>query len=131
MCVTSRMLSRLSETNAQTTSVQDVIDTLLKDLAALLDDPRMCRDMSEGYIDFAAMHREITTIYLIAPLRELTIQAKWLRIFVSLALRSLYANPPTNGARLPPIMFLLDEMGQIGAVNDISKALTAARKKYE
>ena len=49
----------------------------LKDLAALLDDPRMCRDMSDGYIDFAAMHREIITVYCIVPLRELTNQAKW------------------------------------------------------
>jgi type IV secretion system protein VirD4 len=123
----SRMLSRMTNSNAQSTSSEDVIDTLLKDLAALLDDPRMCRDMSDGYIDFAAMHREITTVYLIAPLRELANQAKWLRIFISIALRSLYANPPTDGVKLPPILFLLDEMGQLGAVNEISKALTAAR----
>ncbi len=123
----SRMLSRLSDANSQSTSAQDVIDTLLKDLAALLDDPRMCRDMSDGYIDFAAMHREIMTVYCIVPLRELTNQAKWLRIFVSLALRSLYANPPTDGAKLPPVLFLLDEFANLGALSEISKALTAAR----
>jgi len=123
----SRMLSRLSDANSQSTSAQDVIDTLLKDLAALLDDPRMCLDMSNGYIDFAAMHREIMTVYCIVPLRELTNQAKWLRIFVSLALRSLYANPPTDGVKLPPVLFLLDEFANLGALNEISKALTAAR----
>jgi type IV secretion system protein VirD4 len=123
----SRMLSRMTNSNAQSTSSEDVVDTLLKDLAALLDDPRMCRDMSDGYIDFAAMHREITTAYLIVPLRELTNQAKALRIFVSIALRSLYANPPTNGATLPPVLFLLDEFANLGALSEVSKALTAAR----
>ena len=123
----ARLLTRLSDTNTQNTSVNDIIETLLKDLAPLLDDPRMVDDMADGYIDFAAMHREIVTVYVIVPLRELTNQAKWLRIFVSLALRGLYANPPTTGAPLPPVTFLLDEFGQLGPVGEISKALTAAR----
>lgn len=123
----TRMLSRLSDTNSQSTSSQDVIDTLLKDLAALLDDPRMCRDMSDGYIPFSRMHQEIITVFAVVPLRELTNQAKWLRIFVSLALRSLYANPPTDGATLPPVLFLLDEFANLGALSEVSKALTAAR----
>jgi type IV secretion system protein VirD4 len=123
----ARLLTRLSDKNTQNAGVNDVIETLLKDLAPLLDDPRMVDDMADGYIDFAAMHREIITVYVVVPLRELTNQAKWLRIFVSLALRGLYANPPASGAPLPPVTFLLDEFGQLGTVGEISKALTAAR----
>lgn len=123
----SRMLSRLSNSNAQSTSAEDIIDTLLKDLAALCDDPRMCRDMSDGYIPFSRMHEEIISVFYIVPLRELTNQAKALRIFISIALRSLYANPPTNGATLPPVLFLLDEFANLGALSEVSKALTAAR----
>jgi type IV secretory pathway TraG/TraD family ATPase VirD4 len=83
--------------------------------------------MADGYIDFSAMHREIISVFVVVPLRELTNQAKWLRIFVSLGLRGLYANPPTSGASLPPVTLLLDEFGQLGTVGEISKALAAAR----
>jgi hypothetical protein len=36
----ARLLTRLSDKNTQNTSVNDIIETLLKDLAPLLDDPR-------------------------------------------------------------------------------------------
>jgi type IV secretion system protein VirD4 len=121
-----RAYARLTDANSQSTSLQDVIDTILKELR-FLDDPRMAYDMSRGAIDFGALHREITTIYLILPVHELTAQAKWLRLFVNLALRSLYKSPPTFGASLPPVMFMLDEFAHLGRLEEIVKALGASR----
>jgi type IV secretory pathway TraG/TraD family ATPase VirD4 len=62
-----------------------------------------------GAIDFGALHREVTTIYLILPLKELTKQAKWLRLFVNVALAKLYESAPIGRAALPPVMLMLDE----------------------
>jgi type IV secretion system protein VirD4 len=131
-----RLFTRLSDTNTQNTSINDIIETVLKDLA-FLDDPRIAFSMARGgAIDFGALHREITTIYLVLPVHELTGNgAKLLRLFVNLALRGLYQNPPTNGGQpapcrdtgLPPVLFLLDEFAAIGRLEEIIKALGAAR----
>jgi type IV secretion system protein VirD4 len=49
-------------------------------------------------------------------------------MFVNLALRGLYQNPPTSGATLPPVLFMLDEFGScLGRLEEIIKALGAAR----
>ncbi len=121
-----RAYARLTDANSHSTSLQDVIDTVLKELA-FLDDARMAFDMSRGAIDFGALHREITTIYLILPAHKLTAQAKWLRLFVNLALAELYKNPPTSGATLPPVLFMLDEFGNLGGLSEIRNALNLSR----
>jgi type IV secretion system protein VirD4 len=72
-----------------------------------------------GAIDFGALHREIVTIFLILPVHELTAQAKWLRMFVNLALRGLYKSPPTSGATLPPVLFMLDEFANLGRLGEV------------
>jgi len=97
-----RLYARLTDANSHATSAQDVVDTVLSE-TRFLDDPRIACDMARGgAIDFGALHREITTIYLILPVHELTAQAKWLRLFVNLALRGLYKSPPTSGAEPAP-----------------------------
>jgi len=122
-----RLYSRLTDENSKATSVQDVIETVLSG-TRFLDDPRIGYDMAHGgAIDFGALHHEMTTIYLILPVHELQAQAKWLRMFVSLALRGLYKNPPTSGATLPPVLFILDEFANLGRLQEIIKALGAAR----
>jgi len=122
-----RLYARLTDDNSKATSVQDVIETALAS-TRFLDDPRIGCDMAKGgAIDFGALHREITTIYLILPVHELAAQAKWLRMFVNLALRGLYKSPPTSGATLPPVLFMLDEFANLGRLQEIVKALGAAR----
>jgi type IV secretion system protein VirD4 len=123
-----RLLTRLTDKNTQNTSINDIIETVLKDMA-FLDDPRLAFSMARGgAIDFGALHREISTISLITPVHELTGNgAKVVRMFVNLALRGLYQNPPTGGATLPPVLFMLDEFAAIGRLEEIIKALGAAR----
>jgi type IV secretion system protein VirD4 len=123
-----RLFTRLTDKNTQNTSVNDIIETVLKDLA-FCDDGRLAFSMARGgAIDFGALHREITTIYLIMPVHELTGNgAKHLRMFINLALRGLYQNPPTSGATLPPVLFMLDEFAALGRLEEIIKALGAAR----
>jgi type IV secretory pathway TraG/TraD family ATPase VirD4 len=123
-----RLFTRLSDTNTQNTAINDIIETVLKDMA-FLDDPRLAFSMARGSaIEWGALHREITTIYLILPVHELTGNgAKLLRLFVNLALRGLYQNPPTGGATLPPILALIDEFPALGRLEEVIKANGAAR----
>jgi type IV secretion system protein VirD4 len=114
------------EGKSQSNSLEDVIETFMA-ATRFLDDPRIGVDMAAGgAIDFGALHRDVTTIYLILPADELIAQAKWLRLFVNLALRKLYKNPPTNPT-LPPVLLMLDEFGNLGWLSQIENALTVSR----
>ena len=63
-----------------------------------LDDDRIAWDMANGgAIDFAAMHDEITTIYVILPVHQLREQSKWLRMFINLALSEFFKRKITSG----------------------------------
>ena len=120
---------RLNDKNSQSTAIRDVIETLKSHFAFVRDD-RIAEDMAAGgAIDFGALHRKITTIYLILPIGELDDQAKWLRMFVNLALRNLYESAPTQDKppTLPPVLFLLDEFGNLGRLQEVVKALNMVR----
>ncbi len=118
--------ARLTNTNSQSTSLQDVIATIIKNTTFLTDD-RIAADMwAGGAIDFAAMHKEITTIYVIVPVNQLRKQAKWLRMFVNVAMAELLKAPP-RVATLPPVLFMLDEFGNLGRLPEILNVLNIAR----
>ncbi|MHB8270221.1 type IV secretory system conjugative DNA transfer family protein [Bradyrhizobium sp.] len=122
-----RLYSRLSDRNSFGTSAQDVIDTVLAS-TKFLSNPNLKADMAwGGRIDFAALHREITTIYVGLPPHQLVHQAKWLRLFINLALSELYRNAPTGNATLPPVLFMLDEFGNLGRLTQVMSALNLSR----
>ena len=125
-----RLLGRLTDPKSMGTSLQDVIDTALKDFN-FLDSDTVADNMSEGSIDFASLRKEITTIYLVIPVEELAAEGvggKYLRLFVNLALRNLYRNPPPLDAPLPPVCFYLDEFGNCGRFSEIPKMLAMGRE---
>ena len=118
--------ARLTDKNSQSTSLQDVIATIIKNTTFLTDD-RIGTDMSfGGAIDFASMHKDITTIYVILPVNQLRKQAKWLRMFVNVAMAELLKAPP-RVASLPPVLFMLDEFGNLGRLPEILNVLNIAR----
>ena len=122
-----RLYYRLTDPNSHATSAQDVIDTVLAS-TKFLNNPHIRADMAHGgRIDFGVLHREITTIFVGLPPHQLTHQAKWLRLFVNLALADLFKNPPISGATLPPVLFMLDEFGNLGRLSQILSALNMSR----
>lgn len=122
----NRAYGRLSDKNAMTTSFQDVIETLMKNTTFLNDD-RIGRDMERGKaIDFAELHKTVTTIFVILPVDQLVKQAKWLRLFVNVAMSELLKAPP-RVATLPPVLFMLDEFGNLGRLPEIPNVLNIAR----
>jgi type IV secretion system protein VirD4 len=122
-----RLYGRLTDGNSQSTSVQDVVDTVLSH-TKFLNDPHIRADMARGgAIDFGAAHREIMTISLVIPPHQLVAQNKYVRLFVNLALADLYKHPPGRDATLPPVLLLLDECGNLGRLSQIVSALTISR----
>jgi len=122
----SRAYARLTDKGSVSTSLQDVIETVMKSTAFLNDD-RIAADMRlGGSIDFADLHRTITTIYVILPVDQLLKQAKWLRLFVNVAMSELLKAPPRT-ATLPPVLFMLDEFGNLGRLPEILNVLNIAR----
>ena len=122
----SATFKRMNDKTGQTTSLQDVIATALKN-TGFLDDDRLADDMFEGEaIDFASLHEKITTIYVVLPVAELLDQAKWLRMFVNLAMKELLRGAP-KVAKLPPVLFMLDEFGNLGRLPEILNVLNISR----
>jgi type IV secretion system protein VirD4 len=126
--IARRLLSRLTDRNSQSTAAQDVIDTVLAN-TRFLDNPAIRDDMDiGGAIDFASLRRKITTIYFALPPDQLEGEcAKYLRIFVNLALQQLYKNPRPIEPTLPPVLFMLDEFANLGKLSEITRALTISR----
>jgi type IV secretion system protein VirD4 len=124
----SRLLARLDDKTSQNNSLQDVIETVMKN-TVFLDDDRIALDMANGgAINFAAMHDEITTVYVILPVHQLREQSKWLRMFVNLALSEFFKRKlKDENARLPPVLFMLDEFGNLGRLPEILNAMNIAR----
>jgi type IV secretory pathway TraG/TraD family ATPase VirD4 len=125
--VAGRLAQRLTDTNAHSTSAQDVIDTFMSN-TRFLDNPALARDMAKGgAIDFGALHREVVSIFVILPVEQLEKQAKYLRMFLNLSLHELYKNPRPLDPPLPRILYILDEASNLGALKQIPRALTIAR----
>lgn len=62
---------------------------------------------------------EPTTIYLVLPVDKLQTHGRWLRLMISIAIRTV----ARNAKPLPlPVLFLLDEFGTIGRLSAIAQA---------
>jgi type IV secretory pathway TraG/TraD family ATPase VirD4 len=122
----TRLLARLNDKNSLNTSIQDVIETVMKNTVFLNDD-RIAADMAKGgAIDFAALHREITTITLCVPPGQLVKQSPYMRMFYKLGFGEMFENIPRK-ALLPPVMMFLDEFGNLGHMPEVLAALNIAR----
>lgn len=123
----SAAYNRLTDTSGQTTSLLDVISTTIKNTDFLNDD-LIAEDMDRGGgIDFANMHDELTTVYVVLPMGELENQKRYLRMFINLAIESFFETSPPEPAPLPPVMMLLDECGNLGRLPQLLRAITALR----
>jgi type IV secretion system protein VirD4 len=105
-------------------SVLDIISTAANE-TRLLDSPALQRDLSGEAINWDSMKEEITTVYLILPSDRLETHANFLRLVVTSALRTLLRSPPS--AKLPPVLFMLDEFAQLGYLPPIENAMGIAR----
>jgi len=64
---------------------------------------------------------------VILPVNRLLKQAKWLRMFVNVALSEFFKSEPPDPLVLPPVLMMLDEFGNLGRLPEITNALNIAR----
>jgi type IV secretion system protein VirD4 len=107
-------------------SSMDIISTAINE-TQFLDSPSMVRDLEGTGFDWQSMKAGpgVTTVYLILPADRLETHANYLRLVVSCALRSLLRSPP--GPDTLPVLFMLDELAQLGYMPQIENAMGISR----
>lgn len=122
-----RLVERLGEKRAMSTSIQDVIDTTVGEMR-WIDSPAMSASLSGEGFDFRRLREEIWTVYICVPIRDLIAHGTYLRMVVSSALNALYEPARlADAANQPPVMFILEELPALGRLQAIETALGIAR----
>ncbi|MBW1811880.1 MAG: type IV secretory system conjugative DNA transfer family protein [Deltaproteobacteria bacterium] len=91
---------------------------------AFLDDPRIVETLKQSYIDFKDMKAETQTLFLVVPPDKLTAYSRYVRATIGLALKAMVREktPPKN-----QVLFLLDEVAQLGRFSPIEDGISILR----
>lgn len=84
-----------------------------------LDSPGIQKSLQPSSFNMTDIKKKAVTIYLVLPADKLTANARWLRLFVSMAVTAMARErkKPTR-----PVLFLLDEFAALGRLESISVA---------
>jgi type IV secretion system protein VirD4 len=98
--------------------VASIISTALTQ-TAFLDSAVLSENMTESDFSFDDLTTRKATIYLVLPVDKLQTYGRWLRLMVSIGIRTVARNtiPLEN-----PVLFLLDEFGTIGRLSAVAQA---------
>ncbi|MBV5327612.1 MAG: type IV secretory system conjugative DNA transfer family protein [Chlorobium sp.] len=123
--IARRKLGRFATTDLdQNKELSSIISTTITQ-TAFLDDPELSTCLSSTTSDFSldclTEEGEGATIYLILPFDKLQSHGRWLRLIVSLAIRVVFRSTIILEN---PVLFLLDEFGNIGPLPAIASAFT-------
>jgi len=114
--VAARKLGRFAVDSKENASI---ISTALTQ-TSFLDSSALSKHMSSSDISF----NELTegrplTIYLVLPVDKLQTHGRWLRLLISIAIRTV----ARNSAKLSlPVLFILDEFGTVGRLSAVAQA---------
>ena len=100
--------------------VGSIVSTALTQ-TAFLDSKKLAANMQQTSFSFDDLvnPKSRATIYLVLPVDKLYTYGRWLRLMVSLAIRSVARSvEPFQG----PVMFYLDEFGTIGRLSAVAQA---------
>lgn len=100
--------------------VGSIVSTALTQ-TAFLDSKKLAANMQQTSFSFDDLvnPKSRATIYLVLPVDKLYTYGRWLRLMVSLAIRSVARSvEPFEG----PVMFYLDEFGTIGRLSVVAQA---------
>lgn len=103
----------------QNKELQSIISTALTQLS-FLDSVTLSKNLMETSFSFEDLIKEKSTIYLVLPVDKLQTYGRWLRLMVSLGIRTIARNAKNIEQ---PILFILDEFGTIGKLSAISQAV--------
>lgn len=114
--VAARKLGRFVNESKELSSI---ISTALTQ-TAFLDSATLGKNMEESSFSFEDVLTGKATIYLVLPVDKLQTYGRWLRLMVSIGIRTI----ARNTEKLPlPVLFFLDEFGTIGKLSAVSQAV--------
>lgn len=114
--VACRKLGRFAVDNKEMNSI---ISTALTQ-TAFLDSETLAENLSASDFSFEdLLSGQEATIYLVLPVDKLQTFGRWLRLMVSIGIRTV----ARNTRKLPlPVLFMLDEFGTIGKLSAVEQA---------
>lgn len=113
--VAVRKLERFT-TDSKTNN--SIIATALSQ-TAFLDSEQLAENLEKSDFSFNELTSGQATIYLVLPVDKLQTYGRWLRLLVSIGIRTLARN--VEPLELP-VLFMLDEFGTIGRLSAVAQA---------
>jgi len=117
----------LSDSNSEGNRELSSIISNARTQTRFLDSVLISEDLSKGddekgtLFDFGDMKRKLMTVYLVIPPAYLITHAKWLRLIIDAAIRSLQRVPKKESPH--DVLFMLDEFAQYGRLNSIETSI--------
>ena len=113
--VAARKLGRFAVDSKE---IGSIVSTALTQ-TAFLDSAPLAENLSFSDFSFSDLVNQRATIYLVLPVDKLQTYGRWLRLMVSLGIRTVARN--TQQLRFP-VLFILDEFGTIGKLSAVAQA---------
>lgn len=113
--VAARKLGRFA---VESKEMAGIISTALTQ-TAFLDSNTLGENLSVSDFAFEDLVTGYATIYLVLPVDKLQTYGRWLRLMVSIGIRTVARN--TTPLQLP-VLFVLDEFGTIGRLSAVAQA---------
>ena len=89
------------------------------------DAPQIARNIARNDFDFRDLKREPTTVYIVIPPHQMERHGKWVRLLLTSALR---ASMRPRQAGEPTILYICDEIAQLGNLRILTTVFTQVRK---
>lgn len=109
---------KLSRFGAENREIASIISCALTQ-TAFLDSATLAANLSESDFSFSDLVNQKATIYLVLPIDKLQTYGRWLRLMVSLGIRTVARHTETLDN---PVLFILDEFGTIGRLSAVAQA---------
>lgn len=113
--VAARKLGRFVNDSKE---IASIVSTALTQ-TAFLDSETLGESLSHTDFSFSDLVENRATIYLVLPVDKLQTYGRWLRLMVSIGIRTVARNIKPLGL---PVLFILDEFGTIGRLSAVAQA---------
>lgn len=113
--VSARKLGRFV---VESKEIGSIVSTALTQ-TAFLDSATLSKNLAASSFSFEDLIHGQATIYLVLPVDKLYTYGRWLRLMVSLGIRTVARN---TEKLYGPVLFMLDEFGTIGKLSAVAQA---------
>lgn len=111
----AQKLARFANATATVASIIQTAQTQTDNL----DSAAIRKSLSSSSFSFSDLTAQPTTIYLVLPVDKLQTHGRWLRLMISIGIRTI----ARNTKKMPlPVLFILDEFGTIGKLSAVAQA---------